>query len=776
MSAQVQIINKVLQTKDYSIIEKNNLSEDFFFTYKAEFNYIKNHFKQYQVVPDQFTFLNVFPDWDIIEVNEPDSYLLEAIQKEYTMAAIATGFNKAKGAVESNNVDKAIEALKKTTDGLSVKAAMTCTSLKSDLSRYDRYLDRISNHDNYYISTGFKELDDIIGGIDIENENMVIAARTGIGKCLARGTKVLMADGTLKVVEDVVVGDKIQSYNRVNTVLGLHNGTSNGWKIIPNKGEAFVVSADHILTLFKYNESYNKEKGFKTTDGTGTLVDITVEDFLKLSKHQQHLYKLFRPAIEYDTKQQDIPPYILGLWLGDGTSKYGQICTADAEIAEALEQYAKAASMELHLLKSTKPSKAKLYSLTGTLPLQTLLRCNNLINNKHIPLNYLTGDRQQRLELLAGLLDTDGSYITKNNTSMFDFTAKNKVLFDQTAQLCRGLGYKVSIPKAKQLNGVSYFRMNISGKLSDIPTRVKRKQAKQTKNVSTNIGFRIEPVDVVNYYGFMCDGDHRYLLADNTLTHNTWTLLAMAAAAAKAGKTVGIYSGEMTADKVFYRIDTLLGNINNTVITRGTDASAQHQYKQYLDNIDVYCPGDVKVITPNDINGPATVDAIQAFIEKEHIQLMFIDQYSLLEDTSHSKVMHERVANISKAVKNLQVMKRIPIVSVSQLNREKNDDGEQDTTQIGLSDRIGQDATTIIMLNRKLTYEDEEKTKVKDDKLILNVVKSRDGGTGKLEYHADFNNGKFIYLNPNATVDASRYETPRDANFQDAEYGGDQPF
>ena len=51
---------------------------------------------------------------------------------------------------------------------------------------------------------------------------------------------------------------------------------------------------------------------------------------------------------------------------------------------------------------------------------------------------------------------------------------------------------------------------------------------------------------------------------------------------------------------------------------------------------------------------------------------------------------HRERANISKDIKNLQVMSRIPIISVSQMNRTKNDDGEQDTTQIGLSDRIGQ--------------------------------------------------------------------------------------
>ena len=97
-------------------------------------------------------------------------------------------------------------------------------------------------------------------------------------------------------------------------------------------------------------------------------------------------------------------------------------------------------------------------------------------------------------------------------------------------------------------------------------------------------------------------------------------------------------------------------------------------------------------------------------------------------------------------------MKQIPIISVSQMNRTKNDDGEQDTTQIGLSDRIGQDATCIVMLDREFTYQDPEKRVVATDKLILNLVKSRDGGSGKLVYDADFNTGRFTFLNPNLTA------------------------
>ena len=76
MTSQLQVLNKVLQTKDFSLIELNNLTEDFFFNYKAEFNYIKNHYEKYHSVPDKLTFISVFPEFDIIEVTEPDNYLI----------------------------------------------------------------------------------------------------------------------------------------------------------------------------------------------------------------------------------------------------------------------------------------------------------------------------------------------------------------------------------------------------------------------------------------------------------------------------------------------------------------------------------------------------------------------------------------------------------------------------------------------------------------------------------------------------------------------------
>jgi hypothetical protein len=84
------------------------------------------------------------------------------------------------------------------------------------------------------------------------------------------------------------------------------------------------------------------------------------------------------------------------------------------------------------------------------------------------------------------------------------------------------------------------------------------------------------------------------------------------------------------------------------------------------------------------------------------------------------------------------------------------------------------------MLSRDITYRDKEKTQIQDEKLILNVVKSRDGGSGKIMYKADFNSGYFVYLDPKldpmqAESMRSYYEDEDSQESYDDSYGG-APF
>ena len=213
----------------------------------------------------------------------------------------------------------------------------------------------------------------------------------------------------------------------------------------------------------------------------------------------------------------------------------------------------------------------------------------------------------------------------------------------------------------------------------------------------------------------------------------SWILLKCACAAAEQGLNVGIYSGEMSERKVGYRVDTLIGHISNTALTKG-NIEVQNEYKQYLDSLPNKFTGTMKVLTPNMIGGPAGVTALRAFIEKDNLDILFVDQHSLLEDDRKAKNPVEKASNISKDLKNLQVLKQIPIISVSQQNRASTENGVG-LEHIAQSDRIAQDSTIVLFFEQK------------DGIITMHLVKSRDSANMKdLSYAVDLNRGIFTYI------------------------------
>lgn len=213
----------------------------------------------------------------------------------------------------------------------------------------------------------------------------------------------------------------------------------------------------------------------------------------------------------------------------------------------------------------------------------------------------------------------------------------------------------------------------------------------------------------------------------------SWCLLKIALYAAKQGLNVGIYSGEMSEDKVGYRIDTLLSHISNTKIIHG-NSEVQVEYKKYMDSVREEIKGSIKVLTPAMIHGMATVSVLQSFIENENLDMLCIDQHSLLDDERGAKSPIEKASNISRDLKALQVLKKIPIIAVSQQNRESTENGVS-VANVSQSDRIGQDSTIVIAIEQK------------DDILTLNLVKSRDSVSGlKLQYKINLDRGIFTYI------------------------------
>jgi ATP-dependent Clp protease ATP-binding subunit ClpA len=355
--------------------------------------------------------------------------------------------------------------------------------------------------------------------------SFIFLGPTGCGKCHGKGTKILMYDGSIKNVEDVLPGDLLMGDDSTpRKVLSLSRGKDKMYKITPLKGgDPWTCNNPHILSLKK--------------TGSYEIVNIPLNEYLEKSKWFKHIHKLWRTNIEFTPKPVSIDPYFMGLWIGDGNSHNVGITTADMEIVDYIYDIAKKWDVNIRM-DELDNNKSNVYVLTrkhiGDIDSNQLLRqfqkygliTKNMIGDKKfIPDDYLYNDSSIRKSLLAGLIDSDGYH----HHNCYLFSTKYDKLADQVLFLCRSLGYMAS-KTPKIVNGKTYYSVNICGDLSDIGNLLSRKKStprKQKKNISLT-QFKVDYIGIDDYYGFEIDGNHLYLLGDFTVTHNTYSAKVMA--------------------------------------------------------------------------------------------------------------------------------------------------------------------------------------------------------------------------------------------------------
>lgn len=180
--AALQILSKVLLTKDISIIENNLLTEDYFVEYIDEYNYIMDHYKKYGNVPDKATFLSHFPDIEIVEVTESDDYLIDTICEEWTFNKSVPILKQAAKMLKTD-ANEAVRYMLQTVKDLQPRRSITGIDIiAQSKKRYDDYVERRDHKDAWTYTTGFPELDNIIHGIERQEELIVLFARINNGK------------------------------------------------------------------------------------------------------------------------------------------------------------------------------------------------------------------------------------------------------------------------------------------------------------------------------------------------------------------------------------------------------------------------------------------------------------------------------------------------------------------------------------------------------------------------------------------------------------------
>ena len=142
-------------------------------------------------------------------------------------------------------------------------------------------------------------------------------------------------------------------------------------------------------------------------------------------------------AVAGTPQQLPIDPYFLGAWLGDGKSSEPVICGCAEDMAHitALIPYGRGA-------RQVHPTTGVVYQ-TFVGGIRARLRIAQLLNNKHIPAQYLSASVEQRHRLLEGLVDTDGS--VEPGTQRVRFRSGSQRLAADVAALVRSLGYRASV-------------------------------------------------------------------------------------------------------------------------------------------------------------------------------------------------------------------------------------------------------------------------------------------------------------------------------------------
>lgn len=366
------------------------------------------------------------------------------------------------------------------------------------------------------------------------------SAPTGVGKAIPNDTLIPTPTG-LRTVGDIRPGDLLFGQDGKPTkVLAIYPQPKkkNIWKITFSDGRIAECCGEHLWeygydtpqgetyrvedTKTIYNRVLTSKNGFKNSDGNGYKFYIKVNQ-----------------AVEYSEKKYKLPPYVLGAFLGNGNFRYNP-CNRVLNFSSRDEEIPTLICKELGDAYYPKRSSHWDYNWTfrrdddihHPIWIDEFLTdypelCNLKSEDKFIPEDYLLGSISQRKDLLAGLLDTEGSIDDKGRIS---FTTTSLKLRDNVIDLCRSLGYLTDKRSTKEYYTI-YIQCKESEKPSLFKLEWKKNKAISYKGEEYKDHLAIVNIEKTNDLADMTcftvdNADHLFLMNDYIVTHNTRSMIA----------------------------------------------------------------------------------------------------------------------------------------------------------------------------------------------------------------------------------------------------------
>lgn len=615
------------------------------------------------------------------------------------------------------------------------------------------------------VPTGFSDLDDITNGLH-PGQLIIVAARPAIGKALALDTPIPTPSGWT-TMGDIVAGDYVLGDDGIPVRV---SAVTEAWQNRPcfrvtfSDGSAIIADAEHEwltdtrgsrksaqAAAAQYNRTRNQRTfaEVRTTREVAATVRCATKD-----NRLNHSIANARP-LTLPEAPLPIPAYVLGVWLGDGTSAAAHFTSMDPEIAAHVE----AAGIDTPYLGNLRyglrlpPAEAVCGDCGGAVTgmgrcqqcghdhgsVQAILRSMGVLGNKHIPAAYLRASERQRRDLLSGLLDTDGTVTANGNAQ---FTTTSRVLADGVFELIVSLGYRCSIsPKrVKGRTEASSTAFNINFSTHDQVFRLHRKNMahkERTRHTSharrtSRFVVAVEPVRSVPVRCIEVDNaSHMYLAGRSMIpTHNSTLGLDIARAASiKNGLASVIFSLEMSRNEIVMRLLSAEAQVPMHHMRSGTMSDADwsklagkmgtvHDAPMFIDD------------SPN-----MTLMEIRAkcrrLKQRHDLRLVVVDYLQLMTSGKRVESRQQEVSEFSRSLKLLAKELNVPVIAISQLNRgpEQRVDKKPMLSDLRESGSLEQDADMVVLLHREDAYEPESPRAGEADFII---AKHRNGPTGKV--------------------------------------------
>ncbi|WP_352232322.1 replicative DNA helicase [Micromonospora sp. NBRC 101691] len=398
-----------------------------------------------------------------------------------------------------------------------------------------------------------------------------------------------------------------------------------------------------------------------------------------------------------------IPPYTLGVWLGDGHTGASRFTTADPEVLRHVERdgfvvrpsgrmvysihlpFPEAAADRTchHCHRSTRalrenPATRRCAGCRRRYgSFLALLRTLGVATEKRIPVEYLRASEAQRRALLAGLMDTDGTVAPAGN---LQYTSTSKRLAGDVYELVVSLGYRCTVNE-KTVRGrteASSTAYTLNFSTPDLVFRLERKRLAQmarraaTSDVRSSSRFVVDvrPVPSVPVRCVTVDNPEHLYLAGRAMipTHNSTASMDFARnAAIRANQAAAIFSLEMSKVEIVMRLLSAEARVPLHVLRSG-QLSDDDWTKL------ARCMGEISEAplfvddTPS-MNLMEIRSKARRLKQRHDLKMIVVDYLQLMTSPKRTESRQQEVADLSRGLKLLAKEVECPVIAVSQLNR-----------------------------------------------------------------------------------------------------------